>query len=133
MPVKPIPDGYHTVTPYLILEDAPAFIEFAKAALGATERTRHLGGDGRIMHAEIQIGDSVVMLGDASEAFQARPAMLHLYIEDVDAGYKRATEAGAISVREPADQEYGDRSAGVRDRWGNEWWLATHIKDVAFA
>lgn len=83
------------------------------------------------MHAEVQLGDSVIMLADASDEAQVKTAMIHLYVPDVDADYKRALEAGGESIREPTDQTYGDRSAAVKDRWGNEWWLATHIKDVA--
>jgi uncharacterized glyoxalase superfamily protein PhnB len=128
--VKPIPDGYHTVTPYLIVQGASDLIAFTRAAFGATERSRNAGPDGLIMHAEVQIGDSVVMLSDASPAFGAMPMMLHLYVADCDAAYRQALAAGAQSVREPADQPYGDRSAGVKDRWGNQWWLATHIKDA---
>ena len=100
------------------------------AVVGATERMRMKGADGAIMHAEVEIGDSVVMIGDASGEHPPRTAMLHLYVPDVDACYKRAVEAGGESLREPADQPYGDRSAGLRDGWGNEWWLATHLKDV---
>jgi PhnB protein len=128
--VKAIPDGYHTVTPYLVVPDAPAFIEFLARALDATERFRMAGENGAITHAEVQLGDSVVMLASASAALHAKTAMLHLYVSDVDAAYRRAVEAGAESLREPADQTYGDRSAGLKDRWGNEWWLATHVKDV---
>ncbi len=88
------------------------------------------GDDGSIMHAEVEIGDSVVMIGGVSGEFSPKTAMLHLYVPDVDAWYKRAVEAGAESLRKPTDQPYGDRSAGLKDGWGNEWWLATHIKDV---
>ena len=125
-----VPDGYHTVTPYIVAEDAAGLIEFTKDAFGAKERMRMAGEDGSIMHAEVQIGDSVVMIGGASGEFPPRTAMLHLYVPDVDVSYEKAIKAGAESKREPADQEYGDRSAGVSDGWGNEWWLATHIKDA---
>ena len=131
MTAKPIPDGYHTVTPYLIVTGAGAFIEFMKQAFGGTERMRSPGPSGAIMHAEVQLGDSVIMLADASDEARVRSAMIHLYVTDVDADYRRALEAGGESIREPTDQTYGDRSAAVKDRWGNEWWLATHIKDVA--
>jgi PhnB protein len=131
MPVKPIPDGYHSITPYFVLPDAADFIAFMTKAFGASERGRHLGPDGKIMHAEMQIGDSVVMLGDASGQFPAKTMSIHVYVEDVDSDYQRAVGAGAETMREPTDQPYGDRSAGVRDRWGNEWWLATHIEDVS--
>jgi uncharacterized glyoxalase superfamily protein PhnB len=133
MTVKPVPDGYHTVTPYLVVPDAPAFIEFLGRALGATERMRMPSEGSAIMHAEVQVGDSVIMLASATDVANAKTAMLHIYLPDVDAAYQRAITAGCESMREPADQTYGDRSAGVKDRWGNEWWLATHIKDVAFA
>jgi uncharacterized glyoxalase superfamily protein PhnB len=131
--VKPIPAGYHTVTPYLIVPDAPAFIDFLRRALGATERMRMPGEGDAIMHAEVQVGDSVIMIASATDAARTKTAMLHLYVPDVDAAYQRALAAGCESMREPADQAYGDRSAGLKDRWGNEWWLATHIKDVALA
>jgi PhnB protein len=131
MPVKPIPDGYHSITPYFVLPDAGDFIAFMTNAFGATERGRHLGPDGKIMHAEVQIGDSVVMLGEATEVFRQKPMNTHVYVEDVDSVYRQAVAAGAETMREPAGQPYGDRSAGVRDRWGNEWWLATHVEDVS--
>ena len=133
MAVKPIPDGYQTVVPYLIVTGAEALIEFLKDAFGATERMHVPGPNGAIMHAEMQLGDSVIMLADASAEVQVRTAMLHLYVVDVDGSYKRALAAGGASIREPADQTYGDRTAAVKDRWGKEWWLATHIKDVAHA
>jgi uncharacterized glyoxalase superfamily protein PhnB len=131
MAVKPIPDGYHSITPYFIVTGASAFISFMQQAFGATERGRHLAPDDKIMHAEVQIGDSVVMLSDASEQFPAKAMTIHLYTEDVDGMYRRAVAAGGESMREPSNQPYGDRSAGVRDRWGNEWWLATHVEDVS--
>jgi PhnB protein len=124
------PDGYHTVTPYLVVNGVPKLVEFLQQAFGAEEISRHTNPDGSIMHAEVRIGDSRVMMGEASEQWKAMPAMLHLYVDDTDAAYRRALEAGATSVREPADQFYGDRSAGVQDHSGNQWWLATHIEDV---
>ena len=130
MPVKPVPDGYHTVTPYIVTSGAADLIDFIKAAFAAEERQRSTGPGGAIMHAEVQVGDSVIMIGGGPEGAPPKTAMLHLYVEGVDAWYKRAIDAGAESMREPEDQFYGDRSAGVRDRWGNEWWLATHIEDV---
>jgi uncharacterized glyoxalase superfamily protein PhnB len=130
MAVKPIPDGYHTVTPYLVVKGAAKLIDFMKDAFGATERSR-MGSDDRIMHAEVQIGDSVIMLGDAGPGNEPLGSMIHLYMDDADAFYKRAIAAGATSMREPADQFYGDRSAGVKDAFGNQWWLATHVEDVS--
>ena len=130
MVVKPIPDGYHTVTPYLVVQGASKLIDFMKAAFGATVRTR-MGDDQRIMHAEVQIGDSVIMVADAGPGNEALGSMIHLYVDDADAFYKRAIAAGGSSMREPADQFYGDRSAGLKDAFGNQWWLATHIEDVS--
>jgi PhnB protein len=129
--VKPIPDGYHTVTPYLLVNDAARLIEFLKDGLGAEEIGRMPGPDGAIAHAEVRIGNSVVMMGQPGEGNPgATTSALYLYFEDVDAVYKRAVAAGGVSTEEPADQFYGDRRAGVRDPCGNTWWLATHIKDV---
>jgi uncharacterized glyoxalase superfamily protein PhnB len=129
--VKPIPDGYHSITPFLIVDGAPELIDFAKQAFGAEETFRMPGPGGQIMHAEMRIGDSMMMLSDASPENPPMPAMIHLYVPDAEAVYKRALQAGASSIREPADQFYGDRSAGVKDRFGNQWWLATHIEDVS--
>lgn len=130
-PVQPIPDGYHTVTPYLLVEDAAGLIPFLERAFGATLLGRYDSPDGRLMHASLQIGDSKVMMGQAAEQWPAMPAMLHLYVEDVDAVYRRAVEAGARSIREPEDQFYGDRSGGVVDPAGNQWWITTHVEDVS--
>lgn len=130
-PVRPIPEGYHTVTPYLLVEDAAGLIPFLELAFGATLLGRHDSPDGRLMHASLQIGDSKVMMGQAAEQWPAMPAMLHLYVEDVDAVYRQAVEAGARSIREPEDQFYGDRSGGVIDPAGNQWWITTHIEDVS--
>ncbi len=129
--VRPIPEGYHTVTPYLVVPGLAQVIEFLKQAFGAAEIGRFAQPDGRIMHAEVRIGDSVVMMGEPHGDIEARPAVLHLYVEDVDASYRRALDAGAHSLREPADQFYGDRSAGVQDPAGNQYWLATHVEDVS--
>lgn len=131
MTVKPIPKGYHTITPYLVVQGAAQFIDFLKQAFGAEEILRMAQPDGTIMHAEVKIGDSGVMLGEAGGENKPMPAMLHLYVEDMDGAYRRALQAGATSLREPADQFYGDRIGGVRDSFGNQWWLATHIEDVS--
>lgn len=131
MATDPIPAGYHTVTPYLIVEGAARIIDFAKRAFNAELSFRMDQPDGSIGHAEIKIGDSKVMLADAGEQWSPMPAMLHLYVDDCDAVYKRALEAGATSLREPRDEFYGDRSAGVRDAAGNSWWIATHVEDVS--
>ena len=127
---NPIPEGHRTVTPFLRVADAARLIDFMKQAFAATETFRMDGPDGSVAHAEVKIGDSMVMIGQAP-ADQAMQSMLHLYVPDTDAVYKSALAAGATSIREPADQFYGDRSAGVRDAQGNEWWMATHIEDVS--
>ncbi len=131
MPVKPIPDGYHAVTPYLVVPGAAKLMDFLQRAFGAQEVGRYPQPDGTLMHAEMRIGDSVVMMSDASSMMPAMPACMLLYVTDCDATYKRAVQAGATSVREPENQFYGDRSGGVKDAFGNMWWIATHIEDVA--
>jgi uncharacterized glyoxalase superfamily protein PhnB len=131
MPVPYKPDGYNTVTPYLVVDGAEAVIEFAKRALGAQEVLRLPGADGRIGHAELVIGDSRVMVADAPSPDKLQTAMLHLYVEDADATYRHALDAGATSVREPTTEFYGDRLGGVRDAAGNTWYFATHVEDVS--
>ena len=129
MAVKPKPEGYQTVTPYLAVKDAAGLIDFLKQAFGAEETLRMPRADGGVAHAEVKIGDSMVMLGEPTEA-EAMPGMIHLYVDDADSVYRRALQAGATSLREPENMFYGDRSAGVKDRFGNQWWIATHIEDV---
>ncbi|HEY7531607.1 MAG TPA: VOC family protein [Nitrospiraceae bacterium] len=131
MTTKPIPAGFHTVTPYLVTADASRVIEFLKEAFDAKELHRLPAPDGRVLHAEIQIGDSIIMMGEASGDWKAMPASFAIYVDNADATYERAITAGAISLREPANQFYGDRSGGVRDLAGNHWWIATHLEDVA--
>lgn len=130
MAVKPIPEGYHTLTPYLIVHGAGRLIEFLKQALQAEVVFSMPAPDGTVSHAELRVGDSMLMLGEASDRWPAMPASLYVYVPDCDAAYRRAMEAGAASVMEPADQFYGDRHGGVRDSSGNVWWLATHKEDV---
>ena len=128
--VKPVPEGYPTVCPYIVTKGVGKLIDFAKQVFGAQEKQVSLRPDGSVMHAEIKIGNSIVMMGEGGDA-KNFPAMLHLYLEDVDGVYRRAIEAGAKSLREPADQIYGDRTGGVEDAFGNQWWMATHIEDVS--
>ncbi len=130
MAVKPIPEGREHVMPILTVDGASKFIDFLKDAFGAQEKERHAGPDGAVMHAELTIGPSIVMTSDANAEFPPAPARLQLYVDDVDAVYQRALKAGATSLREPSDQFYGDRSGGVQDAFGNQWWLATRIEDV---
>lgn len=130
--VKPIPEGYHTVTPYLLVQGAENLINFMKNAFDAKETERYSMPDGSIGHAEVRIGDSVIMVADAQgDEYRPMAAGIHLYVEDCDVTYKRAIGAGATSVREPKDQFYGDRSAGVNDQFGNKWWIATHKEDMS--
>lgn len=132
MAAKPVPQGYHTVTPYLFVDGVPKLIEFLTQAFGAQLiEGPMLGPGGKVMHAEVKIGDSVVMMGEPRGEAQSMPAMLHLYVEDVDAVYERALEAGAKSLREPIDEFYGDRTGGVKDAAGNQWWIATHKEDLS--
>jgi len=130
MPVKPKPERYHTVTPYLMVKGVAKLLDFLKAAFDAEEIERNPGPDGTVMHAEVKIGDSIVMMGEATDKWQPVPCSLYLYVDDTDAVYTRAVHAGATSVMEPADMFYGDRNAGVKDASGNFWWIATHKEDV---
>ncbi len=131
MPVKPIPEGYHSVTPYLIVEGASKLMEFLKEAFDAKETFRMNNSDGTVAHAEVRIGDSVVMLGEAGGEHTPMACAIHLYVNDMDTTYVRALEAGATSLREPRNEFYGDRSSGVKDQWGNRWWIVTHVEDVS--
>jgi PhnB protein len=138
-PLKPIPDGYHSVQPYLIFKNASAAIDFYVKAFGAKERMRMADAAGRVNHAEIQVGDSCIMLADeapqigafSAEHYGGSAVSLMIYTEDCDAMYRRALDSGAKSERGPADQPYGDRMSGVRDPFGYKWWIATHIKDMS--
>ena len=137
--VKPIPDGYHTVTPYLSIRGAADAIEFYKRAFGATEHIRMTQPDGRIGHAEVQIGESRVMLADEFPEMDFRSphsiggtaVSLHLYVEDVDAVVKQAVAAGAKVIRPVQDQFYGDRLGTLADPYGHVWHVSTHKEDVS--
>ena len=131
MAVKPIPDGYHTVTPYLVVADAETQIDFLKRAFVAEETYRHHDDKGKVTHAEVRVGNSVLMIGQARDQWTPKPAMFYLYVEDVDAVYKRVVASGEKPIQQPADQAYGDRSGGVEDSQGNQWWVGTHIEDVS--
>lgn len=138
--VKPIPDGYHSVQPYMMFKDCAAAIAFYVRAFGAKEKFRMPDANGRVTHAEIEIGDSTIMMADEApqlEAFSAEhfggsAVSLLIYTESCDAMHAQAIAAGAKSLREPTDQPYGDRMSGVKDPFGYRWWIATHIKDVSF-
>jgi PhnB protein len=137
--VKPIPDGHHTVAPYLAIKSAVGALEFYKKAFGATETYKLIVPDGRLGHAELRLGDSLIMLSDefpefggkAPEALGGSPVSIHLYVEDVDAFVKRAVAAGARVLKPVADQFYGDRSGQLEDPYGHLWWVAAHKEDVA--
>jgi PhnB protein len=136
--VKPIPEGYHSVTPYLCVRGGAQAIEFYKKAFGATEVMRMPAPDGKIGHAELQIGDSRVMIADefpemgflSPPTVGNSPVMIHLYVEDVDATVARATEAGAKVTRPVADQFYGDRGGSIEDPFGHKWYVSTHKEDL---
>jgi uncharacterized glyoxalase superfamily protein PhnB len=132
MAVKPVPDGFHTVTPYLTVRGAPKVIEFLKKAFGAELSHEPIKRpDGSIMHAQVKIGDSRVMIAEENEMAKATASSLYLYVPNVDSVYQLAVKAGGTTVMEPMDMFYGDRSGGVKDPSGNSWFIATHREDVA--
>ena len=137
--VKPIPDGYNIVTPYLSIKGAAKAVEFYKSVFGATEVVRMPGPDGRIMHAELKIGDSMIMLSDehpqmgalSPQSVGGTPITLHLYVANVDAIVQKAVDAGASLDRPVKDQFYGDRTGSLTDPFGHKWYVATHVEDVS--
>jgi PhnB protein len=129
MPKNP-PAGYNAITPYAVVADPDALIDFVTKVLGGELKDRMMDGD-RVMHAELTVGDSMLMTGSANDQNPPFPAMLHVYVDDVDAVYRAALDHGAISAQEPTDQFYGDRMASVADSQGNSWWLATRVEDVS--
>jgi PhnB protein len=129
MPTNP-PEGYHTVTPFVIVRDSAKFLEFLAQAFGAEEMGRVVGEDGTIGHAETRIGDSVVMMFDAKPHWPDTPAFLRIYVDDCDATTSRALEAGATSVTEPGTMPWGDRAGRLRDPLGNLWWIMTRVEDL---
>lgn len=132
MSVKPIPDSYQTVIPYLLVEGAAQLTTFLTTAFDAKVRQRLDRPDGSVMHVELQIGDSVVMIGEPMAEFGPMPSSIYLYVEDCDAVYQRALQAGAASVMQPTDMPHaGERYGGVKDASGNLWWIATHIEDIS--
>jgi PhnB protein len=133
-----IPKGYHTVTPSIVVSSAPKAIEFYKKAFGAEEQGRFAGPDGRIMHAEIKVGDSVIMMADempehgakGPQSYGGTPVSFFIYQENVDAAWKRALDAGGKAIMPLADQFWGDRSGCIEDPFGHHWWLSQRIKDL---
>jgi PhnB protein len=139
MSVRAIPAGHHTASPYLAIKNAVKALEFYKKAFGADEIYKLLMPDGRLGHAEIRLGDSIIMLADefpeyggkSPETLGGSPVSIHLYVEDVDAFFKRAVAAGAKERKPVMDQFYGDRSGQLEDPFGHLWWVATHREDVS--
>ena len=136
--VNPIPEGYPRVTPYLIVDDGAAAIDFYTSVLGASERMRMGGPDGKVGHAELDIGDSVVMLADEHPEMGARgpktiggtPVLIHVYVEDADRVFESAIGAGATALQPVEDKFYGDRSGSFEDPFGHHWNVATHVEDI---
>ena len=137
--VKPIPEGYPRVMPYLIVDDGNAAIDFYTNVLGAKERMRMGGPDGRVGHAELELGESIIMLADEHPDMGARgpksvggsPVMIHAYVDDVDAVFQAALGAGATELRAPDNRFYGDRAGEFEDPFGHRWSIATHVEDVS--
>jgi uncharacterized glyoxalase superfamily protein PhnB len=136
---KPVPEGFHTVTPHLVCDGAAEAIEFYKKAFGAIEVARMPGPNGTVMHAQLRIGDSPVMLGEempschsfGPRTLKGTPVTLHLYVNDCDAFFARAEAAGAKVTMPPGDQFWGDRYGVLQDPWGHQWSVATHVRDVS--
>ena len=125
-----IPEGFHSVTPYLVVPGVARLLDFVRDAFGAEEIGRDAAPDGRIMHAVVRIGDSMLEMGEPSPEWSPMPCGLHLYVEDADAVYTRALEAGSVPLYKPSVKPYGDREAGVRDPSGNFWYIATKGEPV---
>lgn len=130
MKVNPVPEGFHSVTPFLHVEDAVNLINFLVHAFDARVRHTTTLADGSLINANLIIGDSIIEISQVRGDFQPMPAALHLYVEDVDSLYQKAVELGGLSVAEPADQLYGDREAFIIDPAGNHWYLATRIENL---
>ncbi len=134
MPVNPVPQGFHSLTPYLTVRGVDKVIDFLARAFGAEiAHEPIMRPDGKIMHAQVKIGDSIVMLGEESERAKATASTLYVYVPDVDRTYQQAVTAGGQPIMEPTDMFYGDRCGGVKDSSGNSWMVATHIEDVSVA
>lgn len=131
MAVKPIPEGFNTVTPYLLVKGVSNVIDFLRDAFGAETLLEMPGPDGSLVHAEVRVGDTRLMMGEATDKWPPRPGGFYVYVEDCDAAYARAMAAGGTSLREPTTEFYGDRSSGVEDPAGNQWWISTHVEDVS--
>ena len=131
MAVNPIPEGFHTVTPYLSTPDASALVAFLQRAFDARELQRHTMPNGRIINAQVQVGDSMVLIADGPPDRKPHPAVFYMYVADVDARYEQAVQAGGVSIEAPCDQFYGDRVGAVQDPAGNHWYIASHREDMS--
>jgi uncharacterized glyoxalase superfamily protein PhnB len=129
-PTKPIRDGFRTITPYLFAQNASRLIDFISLAFGASEIYRKERPDGAITHAEMRLGDSMLMLGEATDQFGPMPTSIYLYVADSDGVYHQALKAGGLSVFPIMTLPNGERYGGVKDPFGNIWWIATHVEDV---
>ncbi|CAN5416735.1 Dot/Icm type IV secretion system effector PhnB [soil metagenome] len=131
MPVNPIPLGFHTVTPYFVVDGADGFIAFLKKAFNATEHHISRTPNGKVMHAQVRINDSIIMLSDSMPGHGANKPMMYLYVKDADAVFASALAAGGKELQPMKDQFYGDRCGAVTDPCGNPWWIASHVEDVS--
>jgi len=131
MPVKPVPEGFHTVTPYLTVDDAQIMIAFIEQALDGKVTYRMNDDKGKVRHAEMKVGDSMVMIGQARDEWHPEKANLVVYVPDCESIYQKALAAGGTVVRALETHPYGDRSGGVKDPQGNTWWISTHVEDIA--
>ena len=129
--VNPIPQDYGTVTPYLIVNGVPRLIDFLKETFHAEERARINDKKDHVGHAEVKIGNSMVMMADSTTQYAPIPSQLYVYVDNVDDAYRRGMRAGGTSEQEPTTQFYGDRTAAVKDPTGNVWWIATHVEDLS--
>jgi PhnB protein len=130
MPTKPIPEGFHSITPYLFAKGAARLMEFISAAFEGEVMFQQKRPDGAVMHATIRIGDSMLMLADPTPEFGAMPSSIYLYVSDCDAVYQRALDFGGVSVFPMMTLPSGERYGGIKDPCGNVWWVATHVEDV---
>jgi uncharacterized glyoxalase superfamily protein PhnB len=131
MAAKPIREGFHTITPYLVVQNASRLIDFLSAAFAGELISRMSRPDGSVMHAEMRIGNSMLMMGESTGDFSPTHTSIYLYVPDCDATYRAALAAGGISISEPRDMPSGERYGGIKDPCGNMWWVATHVEDVS--
>jgi len=129
--VNPIPQGYGTVTPYLIVDGVPRLIDFLRETFHAEVRGRINDKENHVGHAEVKIGNSIVMMADSTPQYSPIPSQLYVYVDSVDDTYMRAMKAGGTTEQEPTTQFYGDRTAAVKDPTGNVWWIATHVEEIS--